>query len=195
MSILLTDDRVEAGLGLAGVAPPEIPDDVAELGERLGGLFVPAPPSGQASRAGLQAQDAVERESSPPAPVLVGVGQQGVPGEDAEGGGDDAEMERPVVGHPGLGVEPDGPTLGMSTSAEIDIFVVQEEVRIQTPEVREAVAPDQQATPRHPVHLADAIDRRGGVLGPRPRQEEPGETTRQTGERPGRELARAVGVR
>ena len=92
MSILRADDLVEPGAGLADIAPPEIPDDVAQRGERLDGFFVPPPPGGRAPETRLEMKDTAQGRSSPPAPMLVGIRQQSVPREDAQRGGDGPAM-------------------------------------------------------------------------------------------------------
>jgi hypothetical protein len=82
----------------------------------------------------------------------------------------DAEVQRMMVSDSKAGLIVNGPVPSASTSAEIDVLIVKEEIGVQTPELFETRSPQQEATAGHPGHTAKALGAEEMILAAMPRQ-------------------------
>ena len=180
--LLMSNDLQEPSAALPGRPAPGDRSTIAARPRRSPRLAVRRPqPANRRRRAASSRTMPPSNRGLPGRPMLAGVGHQRVPGEQAQVGRHRPQVQGMMMddGH-GRG-RTRRTSRGLRPAAQIDVFVVEEEIRIEPAKVVPAGPAHHQAAARDPIDLGPRVGRWVGVLAPMPGKQQPGERPEQAG--------------
>jgi hypothetical protein len=150
---LATDNLLEPAAGEAQLPTTQVRSNRMKPMEQSGADGIRADTSEMSAYKCLELHNAGQRTELPWPPMFRRVREQGVAGEQTQVGRHGTEVQRRLVHDLKLGIIPDRPATGPGAVTEIDIFVIKEEVSVESTELLKAGAAKQEATARHPGDL------------------------------------------
>src|SRR5579871_434380 len=191
---LTADYLLEAALGRALPAEAQVQGNGSQLAKKLGrgGIIAAACPV--LAHPGLPLHEMSQQAELPRRPMLGGIGQQCVPGEQTHVGRDGPQMEWMMMNGLEGGLEADRPAQVRGPPAEVHILVIQEEITVHAAELVQTFPSQEEAAAGHPRYPAPTAERQQMVFTAGARQRQPGQRLQQRWERAGRKLAGAIAV-